>query len=268
MAAIALRTAASGLTALSTKLDVTANNLANINTAGFKASRVNFQDLLYLERAQPGTENANGDQRPIGEYVGLGVQVAGTQLDFSVGSPVAGNNLDVFIEGNGFFRVTVEPSLGEGGVAYTRSGQFTKNSNGELVLASNPGRRLEPNFAIPEEADVITVDANGTVSYSVNGQAASTELGQLLLSNFINPTGLKQVGENLFVETGASGPPIEGVPGTDNFGGLLQGYYEGSNVNPTRELIELITTQRAFEMNSQTIRTADETLQTVSQLRR
>lgn len=269
MAILALQSAASGLTALNTQLDVVANNLANINTAGFKQSRANFQDLIYIERAQPGVENSNGDQRPTGLYVGLGVKVSGTQVNFEQGAPLTTNEpLDIMIDGIGFFQVGVQAETGAGGVAYTRAGNFTRNRDGEMVLANDQGRRLVPNIVIPDDAESISIDATGRVFVSQPGNAEATEVGQIEIAAFVNPAGLKQIGENLFVETSASGPPILGEAGSENRGTINQGRLEASNVDPTRELIELIRTQRAFEMNSQTIRTADETLQAVGQLKR
>jgi len=268
MAVIALQSASSGLRALNTRLDVIANNLANVNTEGFKSSRVNFEDLLYIERAQPGVENANGDQRPTGLYVGLGVRAAGTQQDFSQGAPVPGSSpLDMFIEGRGFFQVQVEDDLGNGGVAYTRAGNFTLNADGEVVLANSDGRRLIPEIEIDPDAEEISVDSNGQVFQRIPGDPEPQLAGQVELAVFVNPAGLSQVGTNLWVESGASGAPIEGEPGTENFGTIRGGMLESSNVDPARELIELIRTQRAFEMNSQSIQAADETLRSVSQLR-
>lgn len=269
MAIIALHSAATGLSALNTSLDVIANNLANINTPGFKASRANFQDLLYMERAQPGVENSNGDQAPIGLYVGLGTRVTGTQASFAQGTLIdTGRPTDVAIEGLGFFRVKVEDQIG-GGFAYTRAGAFTLNSNGELVLASHEGRRLDPVITIPDDAiPPVGISPNGEVFVNRPGQTEPTLIGTIEISAFINPEGLSPVGENLFVETVASGPPITGQPQTEQRGKLVQGALEGSNVDPTRELIELIKTQRAFEMNSNTIRAADETLKNVANLRR
>lgn len=269
MAVIALQSAASGLNALNTQLDVIANNLANVNTTGFKSSRANFQDLMYLERAQPGVENVNGDQRPTGLYVGLGVKVSGTQVTFEQGAPLSTNRpYDLMIEGLGFFRVGVEDELGEGGVAYTRAGNFTLNADGELVLANDQGRRLEPAISIDDDVEAVEIDAYGQVWAVRRGQAEPEQIGQLELTTFVNPTGLRQLGENLFAETGASGPPISGNPGEQNRGRILQGVLESSNVDPTRELIEMIRTQRAFEMNSNSIRAADETLRAIGQLRR
>lgn len=268
MATIALQSAASGLNALNTRLDVIANNLANANTTGYKASRANFQDLLYVERAQPGVENANGDQRPTGLYVGLGVKVSGTQVQFSQGSPVATDNpLDLMIEGSGFFQVAVDDNLG-GGIAYTRAGNFTLNADGEIVLANDQGRRLEPVIALDDDVLQIAIDRNGRIFVLRPGNTELEEVGQIETATFINPAGLRQAGENLFLESAASGPPITGEPGTDARGGIQQGMLESSNVDPTRELIELIRTQRSFELNSQSIRAADEALQAIGQLRR
>lgn len=268
MAISALQSGGTGLAALDTALDVIANNLANINTPGYKTSRANFQDLFYVEKAQPGVENANGDQRPTGLFVGLGVKVSGTQQDFSQGANLAtGRDLDLMIQGQGFFKVQVEQELG-GGIAYTRAGNFALNSDGELVLANDQGRRLEPGITIPPDAEKVDVDSNGHVYVSLPGETEPQEVGTLEIATFVNPAGLNQVGENLWTESAASGPPIDGEPGTDNRGTILQGMLENSNVEPTRELIELIRTQRAYEFNSQSIRAADEALRTVSQLRR
>jgi flagellar basal-body rod protein FlgG len=269
MAIIAMQSAASGLRALDTRLDVIANNLANVNTEGFKSSRANFEDLLYIERSQPGVENAVGDQRPTGLYVGLGVEVSGTQQDFTQGTPISTtSSTDMMIAGRGFFKVRVEDSLGAGGVAYTRNGNFVRNSEGDLVLANSDGRYLDPAINIPVDARDVAVTADGRVIYTAPGQAEPQEAGQLQISVFVNPEGLSSVGSNLWVESAASGPPIDGEPGTENFGSIRGSTLEGSNVDPSRELIELIRTQRAFEMNSQAIRAADETLQSVAQLRR
>ncbi len=269
MAINALQSSASGLSALNVALDVTANNLANLNTPGFKASRVNFQDLLYIEKAQPGVLNANQDERPIGLYVGLGVKVSGTQLELNQGAPQAtGRPLDLLIDGEGFFEVSVEDSLGPGGRAYTRAGNFTLNSEGEIVLANDQGRRIEPVIQIPPDAKNLTISSDGRVYYSIGGEAEPVEAGQIQIATFLNPAGLKPVGDNLFVETAASGDPQVGNPGEEARGSLIQFMLESSNVDPTKELIELIRTQRAFEMNSQAIRAADETLRSVAQLRR
>jgi flagellar basal-body rod protein FlgG len=268
MAINALQSASSALSALSTGLDVIANNLANVNTQGYKASRANFQDLLYIEKAQPGVENANGDQRPTGLYVGLGVKVSGTQLDFTQGAPIpTERELDLLIDGPGFFKVTVEDDRAEGGVAYTRAGNFTLNSEGQIVLANDQGRVLDPEITVPDDAIGIQILTTGEV-YALFAGDTQSQIGNIELAGFINPAGLKQMGENLYGETEASGPPLTGEPAQGGLGIIQQGFLENSNVDPTLELIQLIKTQRAFEMNSQSIRAADEVLQTVTQLRR
>jgi flagellar basal-body rod protein FlgG len=267
----ALQSAASGLSALNTALDVTANNLANVSTPGFKASRVNFQDLIYMEKMQPGVTNQNEDQRPMGLFVGLGVKVSGTQLDFTQGpAQQTDRPLDAMIEGAGFFQVQVEDSKGVNGKAYTRAGNFALNSNGELVLANDQGRRLSPTISIPSTAiqNSVSISADGKVTFLEPNATEPTEAGQLELATFVNPAGLKTIGENLYVETVASGPPNTGIPGEQDRGIIVQSSLEASNVDPTRELIDLIKEQRAFEMNSQSIRTADQVLQTVTQLKR
>jgi len=268
MALTALHSASTGLSALSTSLDIIANNLANSNTDGFKASRANFQDLLYTEKAQPGVENANGDERPTGLYVGLGTKISGTQVDFAQGSPrETGRDLDLLIDGNGFFQVEVEDDTGEG-LAYTRAGNFAVNSDGELVLATDQGRRIVPGIDIPQEATKVDITSDGIVSVSLPGQFEAEEIGQIEIATFINPAGLKQIGENLFVPSTASGDPNIGEPGEAERGIIMQGFLESSNVDPVKELVDLIRTQRSFELNSQSIQAADEALQTIGQLRR
>lgn len=269
MAITALHTAATGLSALNTQLDVTANNLANSTTIGFKASRVNFEDLFYMQKLQPGVENTNGDTRPIGLFVGLGVRVAGTQLSFEQGNMIStGRPLDVAIEGRGFLRANVPPDKAPQGIAYTRAGQLTLNQNGDLVFAFANGARLEPAINIPSDAISIDISPDGQVTVVQPANPDPTVVGQIDLATFVNPEGLKQIGENLFTETQASGPPIVGLPLEQNRGQIRSGFLEGSNVDPTSELVDLIKTQRAFEMNSQTIRTADESLRAITQLRR
>lgn len=269
MAINALQSASSALSALNTALDVCANNLANINTDGFKASRANFQDLLYLERAHPGTSNANDDQRPTGLYVGLGVRVSGTQVDFGQGAARnTARPLDIMIEGEGFFQVGVEEGVGPGGVAFTRAGNLSLNADGELVMANDQGRRLNPAIQIPADAKSISIATDGKVFVTQEGAVEPSQVGQIDIATFINPAGLKQVGENLFAETAASGSPNLGTPSAEGRGAVKQGFLEASNVDPTRELIDLIRTQRGYEFNSQSIRAADESLRTVAQIRR
>jgi len=269
MAIVALHSASTGLSALSTELDVIANNLANVNTVGFKSSRANFQDLLYHEKEQPGVENSNGDQRPTGLLVGLGTKLSGTQLNFSQGPAQAtGQALDMLIEGDGFFIVQIDDDLG--GRGYTRAGNFTLNGDGDIVLATDQGRRLEPNVNIDPNVRKtdISIAADGTVSVLEPGGTQMTVVGQLEIATFPNPAGLRQIGENLFIPTSASGDVTEGAPGEDGRGFIHSGFLEGSNVDPVTELVSLIKTQRAFEINSQVIQAADETLKNVGNLRR
>ena len=268
MAIIALHSAATGLNALETQIDVIANNLANVNTTGFKASRVNFEDLLYQNKAQPGVENANGDKRPTGIHVGLGVQIANTDRSFEQGAPVNTHRpTDVMIQGNGFFAVDI-PEETSTGIGYTRAGNFIINADGELVLGTLDGPRLEPPVTIPSGAEEIDITSDGRVFVRVSGASEASEVGQIELSSFINPSGLISIGGNIFVESDASGPPIEGSPGQAGFGTLVNGFLEDSNVDPVTELVDLIKAQRAFEMNSQSIQAADQALQVLSNLRR
>lgn len=266
MAIIALHSASTGLSALNTELDVIANNLANSNTQAFKSSRTNFQDLLYEERAQPGVENANGDQRPTGLYVGLGTKVSGTIIDWSQGSLLpTDHDLDIAIEGRGFFQVQIEDDIDEG-VAYTRAGNFTLNSDGEIVLATSEGRRLEPPITVPMGTH-IDIRSDGTVWYT-DEQSQPQEAGQIELAQFINPSGLRNLGENLYLPSESSGDAELGAPIEGGRGRLQSGFLEASNVDPVKELVRLIQTQRAFELNSQSIQAADEILQQVGRLRR
>jgi len=268
MAITALHSASTGLSALQKQIDVISNNLSNVNTTGFKNSRVNFEDLMYQEKAQPGVENANGDQRPSGIEVGLGTRVANTQRDFSTGNAVkTGQPLDLFIKGDGFFKVNIREQDGAG-VGYTRSGNFFKNAEGDMVLGNSNGPRLEPPINIPEDTTRISVSSDGTVRAHLPGQVEPDEVGQIELANFVNPAGLKAKGGNVYVETLASGPPITGTPGEGSFGTIKQNMLEGSNVDPVKELVDLIKAQRAFEFNSQSIQAADQALQTIGNLSR
>jgi flagellar basal-body rod protein FlgG len=270
MAIVALNSAATGLSALSTNIDVIANNLANVNTTAFKSSRANFEDLLYEHRAEPGVENSIGDMRPAGLQVGLGTRVSNTQFDFSKGSPVTTNRpLDTMIDGNGLYQVKILESQGNG-LGYTRAGNFFRNKDGDLVLGTADGPRLQPPINIPNTVSdaSITIASDGTISYIPPGASQATDVGRITLASFANPNGLKSIGGNLYVETAASGPVITGNPGEGSFGSVMQNYLEGSNVDPVTQLVELIKTQRAFEMNSQTIPAADDTLQTVANLKR
>ncbi len=268
MAVTALHAAATGMRAQDMKLDVLANNLANVNTVGFKRSRVNFEDLLYQVKREPGIRNAENEPIPHGIQVGLGVRVSGTQQDFGQGSIDRTNNeLDVSIEGEGFFQIQ---TIRDGAqvFAYTRAGNFSQNAQGNLVLGNTDGAIVTPQITIPPDATAISIGNNGEVSVLQQGQPTLNIIGQLQLARFVNPEGLKQIGQNLLLETDASGPPLTGVPQTDGLGTTRQNQLEMSNVDPVRELVQLILTQRSFELNSQTIQAADEALQTVANLRR
>ncbi len=268
MAVTALNAAASGMRALDEKLNVVANNLANINTEGFKRSRVNFEDLLYQVKREPGLRNVEQEPIPHGLLVGTGVKVSGTQLNFSPGSvDPTDRPLDWMIEGEGFFQVSTVQD-GDQTIAYSRAGNFARNSEGNIVLGSSDGPILEPPITLPNDTIETVIGANGEVSVRQQGAQTLNIVGQIELARFVNPEGLKQIGRNLYLETDASGVPVTGVPQTDGMGSIRQGQLEKSNVDPVRELIDLITTQRAFELNSQSIQSADETLQIVSNLRR
>lgn len=268
MAITALYAAASGMRALDEKLNVVANNLANINTNGFKRSRVNFEDLLYQTKREPGVPNDFNEPIPHGIMVGTGVKVSGTQLNFAPGTVDTTNKpLDWQVDGQGFFTVTTIVD-GTEVIAYTRAGNFVMNAEGNIVLGSSDGPVLEPPIAIPVDELGIVVGRNGEVRVRQEGSPTLSTIGQIELARFVNPEGLKQIGRNLYVETDASGTAVTGPPQTDGLGSITQGALEMSNVDPVRELIDLITTQRAFELNSQSIKSADETLQIISNLRR
>ncbi len=264
----ALYTAATGMKAMDFKLDVTANNLANIETTAFKRSRVNFEDILYQTIEEPGVRNGLDQPLPLGQQVGLGVQVSNTQLNFEQGSfDQTLQPFDIAIEGDGLFQVQAFID-GQETTVYTRAGNFTKNANGELVLANSFGARLEPQITIPQDAVDVQISPQGLVAVRSQGALEFQDIGQIQLARFINPSGLKQLGKNLYAQTDASGPPLIANPTQDGTGSLLQANLELSNVDPVRELVELIRTQRSFELNSQSIQSADQTLQTVNNLRR
>ncbi|MBC7783056.1 MAG: flagellar basal-body rod protein FlgG [Burkholderiales bacterium] len=268
MAIAALNSAATGLRALSTRIDVVANNLANAETTAFKRQRANFEDLMYLTLKQPGAQNASGELAPAGIFVGLGVRISNTQLDLEQGSMEnTGRPFDVAISGQGFFRVKVDPNVGDG-LAYTRNGNLFVNNENELVLGMGDGYKIDPPIQIPSDATEVNISEAGQVTVLRPGQIEKQTVGQLQLYQFVNPNGLTIVGGSLYQETDSSGAAIESKPNENGAGKLLQNFLEGSNVDPVKELVTLIKTQRAFELNSQSIQTADQALQTIGNLRR
>ena len=262
-----LYTAATGMTSLETKLDVIANNLANVNTTGFKRSRANFEDLFYRQIKLPGTLDSQNKLAPTGIAVGLGSRVQSTQSDFSQGALQNTNNpYDVAISGPGFFQVT-DPSTNQ--IFYTRGGNFSMDADGNLVIGSaSVGRLVRPEVKLPLDTIDFTVGTDGQVSVRQAGQTSYTSAGQLQLAKFLNPEGLLHMGENMYSETPASGSPNAAFPGQQGLGTLQQNMLEMSNVEPVRELVDLITTQRAFELNSQAVQAGDQLLQLVGNLRR
>lgn len=259
-----LWTAGSGMAAQQANIDVISNNLANVNTTGFKKSRSDFQDLMYATIRAAGTSSGDDTQIPTGIQIGHGVRQAATQKIYTVGNlQSTGNPYDVAIEGEGFFQVIMPD---DGTIAYTRDGAFKKDSDGRLVTSE--GYLLEPEITIPENATEITVSANGIVSATISGQVDPQELGQLELVRFINPAGLENIGHNLLKETSASGTPVISNPGSDGAGTLVQQYLEMSNVQIVEEMVNMIVAQRAYEMNSKAITTSDEMLSQVAQLKR
>lgn len=251
----ALWIAKTGLDAQQTRMAVISNNLANTNTTGFKRDRASFEDLLYQTVRQPGGASSEQTQLPSGLSTGTGVRVAATAKQFAQGNLAqTGNALDVAINGRGFFEVLMP----DGSTAYTRDGSFQVNAQGELV--TNAGYPVQPGLQLPEGAQSVTIGSDGTVSVQVAGQAEVVQVGSLTLADFVNPAGLQAKGENLYAETGASGPAQSGSPGQGGVGRLVQGSLEGSNVNVVEELVSMIETQRAYETNAKAISTTDSML--------
>jgi len=248
--------AKTGLDAQQTRMDVISNNLANANTTGFKSSRASFQDLIYQNRAQPGGQTTEQTQSPSGLMLGTGVRVVGTEKLFTQGNITqTGNSLDVAIQGNGFLQV----SMPDGTIAYTRDGSLHTDQNGQLVTAT--GYPLDPAVTLPNNVQSITIGADGTVSATTPGSATSVQVGTLQLADFVNPAGLQPQGDNLYVETASSGTPQTGQPGINGMGTLLQGSLESSNVNVVEQMVNMIETQRTYEMNSKAISSTDQMLQ-------
>jgi len=261
----ALYTAATGMNALQSQLDTVANNLANMETTGFKKSRMNFENLFYQQLKMPGAEDSTSQRTATGIAIGLGTKVSSTQINFGQGTLQQTNGpLDIAIQGTGFFRVK-DPS---GIYLYTRSGNFSLNADGNMVLGSaQTGRLLDPAIQIPIDAMNVTISPEGKVTYQQPNSSNYTQAGQMELTTFINPQGLLASGENLYAETVASGSPTQVTPGQQGVGVLQQNSLEASNVEPVSELINLITTQRAFELNSQVVQTGNQVMQLVNNLR-
>jgi len=250
-----------GLDAQQTNMDVISNNLANVSTTGFKRARAVFEDLLYQTLRQPGAQSSQQTQLPSGLQLGTGVRPVASERIFTQGNlQKTDNALDVAINGGGFFQV----QLPDGTTAYTRDGSFHVNAQGQLVTSS--GYQVQPAITIPNNALYVTIARDGIVSVTRSGTATPTQVGSLQLASFINPPGLQSMGENLYLETAASGTPSANTPGSNGLGLLNQGYVETSNVNVVEELVNMIQTQRAYEINSKSIQASDQMLQKLTQL--
>ncbi len=259
----ALFSAASGMNAQQTNVENIANNIANANTAGFKSRRAQFQDLLYQNLIQPGAAATQQTVVPTGLQLGLGTRAVSNEVIFTQGDfSETDNPLDLVIQGNGFFQVL----QASGQVAYTKAGTFHLNNTGQIVDPN--GNLLDPPITIPPNALSLTIGSDGTVSYTLPGQSAAQQAGQIQLANFVNPSGLNSIGQSLFQQTDASGAPVIGAPGgQDGVGTLMQGYVEQSNVSIVQEFVNLIVSQRAYEANSKVVKAADDMYQQVNNLK-
>ena len=252
----ALWVAKTGLDAQQTRLSVISNNLANVSTTGYKQSRAVFEDLMYQNLRQVGGQTSQDTRLPSGLSLGTGTRIVATEKIHTQGNiETTGNSLDISINGKGYFSI-LQP---DGSTGYTRAGEFQVSGDGQLVTAS--GYTLQPGITIPADAQSVTISNDGIVSVLLVGQASPSAVGNIQLANFINPTGLQPIGENLFIESAASGSPQEGTPGQTGLGRLIQGALESSNVNIVEEMVGMIETQRAYEMNSKVISTADGMMQ-------
>ncbi len=250
-----------GMEAQQTQLDVVSNNLANVSTNGYKKSHAVFEDLMYQTLRQSGAASSEQTQLPTGLQVGLGVRTVATSRQFGQGNlQQSGNTLDVAIKGNGFFPI----QMPDGTTGYTRDGAFQVSATGQLVTSA--GYAVQPGITIPADAQTVTIAPDGVVSVALPGQTAPQVLGQLQVANFVNPAGLEAKGGNLYTETASSGTPNGGAPGSNGLGSLSQGFLETSNVNVVEELVTMIQTQRAYELNSKAISTSDQMLQKLGQL--
>ena len=260
MTTAALHVARTGLDAQSERMRVIANNLANVNTTGFKRDRASFETLAYQAITAPGAQASTENKYAVGKSLGTGVQLTGTaKIDTQGSLQTTGNSLDLAIEGNGYFQVTMP----DGRTGYTRAGNLALSAEGKLV--TEEGMPVVPEITIPDGVTNITVGADGTVSATVSGQTDTTQLGQIETARFTNPSGLEAAGNNLLLETAASGAPQTGPAGADGRGSIRQGSLEASNVNVVEELVDMIETQRAYEVNSKMIKSTDEMLQYVNQ---
>ena len=259
----ALTTAGSGMRAQQSNLDVIANNLANVNTTGFKGQRAEFQDLMYQTWRASGASNGTGASSPGALQIGLGAKFSASSMDNTQGAlQSTGNPLDVAVQGDGFFQVL----LPNGSTAYTRDGSFKRDSEGLMVTSD--GYHVQPEITIPNGSTQISISANGDVTAVKPGDSAPTTLGTIQLATFPNPAGLTRIGQNLFIQGGASGAPTVGAPGTNGSGTLASSYVEGSNVQIVEEMVKMISAQRAYEINSKAIQTADDMLNVANQLKR
>ncbi len=250
-----------GLEAQQTQMDVVSNNLANVSTTGFKRSRAVFEDLLYQNLRQPGAQSSQQTQIPSGLQIGTGVRpVAAERIHTQGNLQQTSNKLDMAIQGSGFFQVLMP----DGGTAYTRDGSFQTDNQGQLVTSN--GYVVQPAMTIPANATTVTVGMDGVVTITQAGVAAPVQVGSMQLATFINPAGLESMGQNLYLESASSGTPSTNVPGTNGTGSISQGYVETSNVNVVEELVNMIQTQRAYEINSKAITTSDQMLQKLSQI--
>ncbi len=248
-----------GLEAQQTRMSVIANNLANVNTTGFKRGRAVFADLFYQNIRQVGAQSSENTKIPTGLMLGTGVRIVSTEKTYTQGNAIQTDNaLDVAINGRGFIQI----QLPDGSLAYTRDGSFKLDPQGQLVTAN--GYAIQPGITIPSDAQSITIATDGVVSVTIQGSATPTQVGNLQLADFVNPAGLQAMGDNLYLESAASGAPQVGTPGLNGLGILQQGTLEGSNVNVVEELVNMIETQRAYEMNSKAIQTTDQMLGYVS----
>ncbi|PZP35056.1 MAG: flagellar basal-body rod protein FlgG [Roseateles depolymerans] len=253
--------AKTGMEGQQTQLDAISNNLANVATNGYKRSHAIFEDLIYQTLRQSGANSTEQTQLPTGLQLGLGVRPVATARIYTQGNlQQTSNNMDLAIKGDGFFQI----QMPDGTTAYTRDGSFQRDANGQMV--TNNGYTLLPGITIPPEALTLTVGNDGTVSATVPGQITPRQLGQIQIANFVNPAGLEAKGQNLFTETAASGTPNTGAPNANGLGAIQQGFVETSNVNVVEELVQMIQTQRAYELNSKAVQTSDQMLQKLAQI--